>query len=82
MSPAEAKLLIREHTDYGGSVDTDKLAYAISRRTIDHCIGSVGIRELIGLILHYPTCWDTAAFPTLESAILEALADNKCTECT
>ncbi len=31
--------------------------------------------------LHYPEHWDTAAYPTLESAIWESLALNKCSEC-
>lgn len=32
--------------------------------------------------LHYPDCWDTAAYPTLESAIHEALAWSGCSICT
>jgi bacterioferritin-associated ferredoxin len=31
--------------------------------------------------LHYPGCWDTAAYPTLESAVHEALAWSGCAEC-
>jgi hypothetical protein len=31
--------------------------------------------------LHYPECWDTAAYPTLESAIHEALAWSGCSVC-
>jgi hypothetical protein len=33
--------------------------------------------------LHYPACWDTAAYPTLDSAALEAIACAKlgCSEC-
>jgi Lar family restriction alleviation protein len=31
--------------------------------------------------LHYPECWDTAAYPTLESAIHETLAWSGCSVC-
>jgi hypothetical protein len=37
--------------------------------------------ECIAALLHYPDCWDTAAYPTLGSAIVEALQANKCTTC-
>lgn len=30
-------------------------------------------RETIKEILHYPECWDTACYSTLESAIIEVL---------
>lgn len=30
-------------------------------------------------LLHYPECWDTAAYPTLQSAIWEALSAARCT---
>jgi hypothetical protein len=32
--------------------------------------------------LHYPECWDTAAYPTLHDAIHEALAWAGCSVCT
>ena len=32
--------------------------------------------------LHYPECWDTAAYPTLHDAIHEALAWSGCSVCT
>jgi hypothetical protein len=32
-------------------------------------------------MIHYPLCWDTAAYPTLESAIDEALAWSGCSVC-
>lgn len=32
-------------------------------------------------ILHYPKCWDTAAYPTLDSAIHETLAWSECATC-
>jgi len=31
--------------------------------------------------LHYPKCWDTAAYPTLKSAIHETLAWSGCSQC-
>lgn len=40
-------------------------------------------REKIARALHYPACWDTAAYPTLESAAWEAIACAKlgCSTC-
>lgn len=41
------------------------------------CIECVGdkpeptTRELLAERLHYPECWDTAAYPTLEDALWE-----------
>ena len=32
--------------------------------------------------LHYPECWDTAAYPILHDAIHEALAWSGCSVCT
>jgi len=32
-------------------------------------------------LLHYPDCWDTAAYPTLVDAIMESLACSGCSEC-
>ena len=29
--------------------------------------------------IHYPECWDTAAYPTVESALSEVYAGFKCT---
>jgi hypothetical protein len=31
--------------------------------------------------LHYPDCWDTAAYPTLKDAIHEVLACSECSVC-
>lgn len=31
--------------------------------------------------LHYPQCWDTAAYPTLKSALHEVYASFHCSEC-
>jgi hypothetical protein len=41
------------------------------------------VRERIARVLHYPACWDTAAYPTLESAAWEAIACAKlgCSTC-
>lgn len=33
----------------------------------------------ISKVLHYPDCWDTAAYPTLEDAIIEAKSWAHCT---
>jgi len=40
-------------------------------------------RERIARALHYPACWDTAAYPTLDSAVWESIACAKigCSEC-
>jgi len=40
-------------------------------------------REHIARALHYPACWDIAAYPTLESAAWEAIACAKlgCSTC-
>jgi hypothetical protein len=32
-------------------------------------------------LLHYPDCWDTAAYPTLHDAVHEALAWSGCSVC-
>jgi hypothetical protein len=41
------------------------------------------VRERIARALHYPACWDTAVYPTLESAAWEAIACAKlgCSTC-
>jgi hypothetical protein len=31
--------------------------------------------------IHYPTCWDTTAYPTLESALSEVYTAFKCSQC-
>ena len=33
----------------------------------------------IAKVLHYPDCWDVAAYPTLEDAIIEAKSWTHCT---
>ena len=33
-------------------------------------------------VLDYPDCWDTAAYPTIESALHEIAACYRCTGCT
>jgi hypothetical protein len=45
--------------------------------------GAVAVREQIARALHYPACWDTAAYPTLDSAAWEAIACAKlgCSTC-
>ena len=34
------------------------------------------------MTIHYPECWDTAAYPTFESALNEVYAAFSCTVCT
>jgi len=34
------------------------------------------------MTIHYPACWDTAAYPTFESALNEVYAAFSCTVCT
>jgi hypothetical protein len=45
--------------------------------------GAEAVSERIARALHYPACWDTAAYPTLESAVWEAIACAKlgCSTC-
>jgi hypothetical protein len=45
--------------------------------------GAEAVSERIARALHYPACWDTAAYPTLESAAWEAIACAKlgCSTC-
>jgi hypothetical protein len=45
--------------------------------------GAVAVCERIARALHYPACWDTASYPTLESAAWEAIACAKlgCSTC-
>ncbi|MDR3386855.1 MAG: hypothetical protein P4L92_07360 [Rudaea sp.] len=41
------------------------------------------IRDSIAKEIHYPACWDTAAYPTLEDAMLEMVCATRfaCSEC-
>ena len=36
--------------------------------------------DRIAAAIHYPECWDTAAYPTIESALSEVFAHYRCTE--
>lgn len=36
--------------------------------------------DRIAAAIHYPECWDTAAYPTVESALSEVYAHYRCTE--
>jgi hypothetical protein len=38
--------------------------------------------KAICLAIHYPDCWDTAAYPTLDSALAEVAASGKPFRCT
>jgi hypothetical protein len=51
--------------------------------TIENFVNKVDSPSSSGIarILHYPDCWDTAAYPTLESAVIEALSSEfKCSD--
>jgi hypothetical protein len=38
--------------------------------------------DQIAEVMHYPDCWDTSAYPTLESAVLEHVQNYfKCSTC-
>jgi hypothetical protein len=37
--------------------------------------------EKLAQVMHYPECWDTAAYPTIESALHEAYSWAKCNVC-
>jgi hypothetical protein len=39
------------------------------------------LRDKIASGLHYPDCWDTAAYPTLEHAMWESLHNFMCSTC-
>lgn len=38
-------------------------------------------QDQIAAAIHYPACWDAAAYPTLESALSEMYGFFKCSEC-
>jgi hypothetical protein len=82
----EAAKLMNPYNDE----DTLGAMNAASILTLAAPIGDNGVqqkdehaRERIARALHYPACWDTAAYPTLDSAALEAIACAKlgCSEC-
>jgi hypothetical protein len=62
------------------SVMQERAARAASKATVK---GDEQMRVKIARALHYPACWDTAAYPTLESAAWEAIACAKlgCSAC-
>lgn len=47
-----------------------------------------GLRKLLSMLdtvseaLHYPACWDTAAYPSLSDALSAVYADFECSECS
>ena len=47
---------------------------AAFREWLEHNHGATSSVEITAAMIHYPEHWDTAAYPTLESAIREALA--------
>lgn len=50
-------------TYYGASIDDAKTALSAA--------GILSPEQQIGKILHYPGCWDTVAYPTLDDALGE-----------
>ena len=38
-------------------------------------------RDKLAAQIHYPGCWDTAAYPTLEDAVYEIIDHKGCSEC-
>jgi hypothetical protein len=48
--------------------------------TAAQTLGSVP--QATAAAIHYPDCWDTAAYPTLESALIELYHAFKCSECS
>ena len=38
-------------------------------------------RDKLAAQIHYPECWDTAAYPSLEDALWEVMGDQECSEC-
>lgn len=57
-------------------IRADQLQALLAGEVASHYYPSEWIK-----FLHYPDCWDTAAYPTLQSAIHEALAWSGCSTC-
>ncbi len=38
-------------------------------------------RDKLASQIHYPDCWDTMAYPTLEDALWEIIGHQECSEC-
>jgi hypothetical protein len=56
--------------------------YHISGAEIDALMAVIfGEDEELAKRLHYPECWDTAAYPTLHDALLEVTGNCGCSEC-
>ena len=71
-----------DRTHHGEGGGHDECAEAIQAIPIDAFIaGSGGIDDSIASLIHYPECWDTAAYPTLIDAIREALSWQGCSVC-
>ena len=74
--PDDPKACYRVRCQLGGKcVDDDMSPRQPAAAPID------GTRERIAKALHYPDCWDTAAYPTLDTAVLESLNSFLCSEC-
>jgi Lar family restriction alleviation protein len=59
------------------------LIHAMKNIASERTAEDSAVRDKIARALHYPACWDTAAYPTLESAAWEAIACAKlgCSTC-
>lgn len=60
--------------------------YNVTKQPQDGCEADVSLNNLLCVerfaeVIHYPRCWDTAAYPTLASAVWEALSWAGCSEC-
>jgi len=63
---------------YSDSTDSDaKMLIAFAR-----AVAAESARQTAtaAKAIHYPECWDTAAYPTLKSALEEVYASFKCSD--
>jgi len=79
---ADQILQIAEDHDF----DIDTLGTVLeefARALLAASAGQAEPFEKIARAIHYPACWDTAAYPTLDDAACEAIAAAKltCSEC-
>lgn len=75
--------LVRNGDQWEQHVD-GRINYAINEYTnalINACIDAGYENALleVGKTIHYPQCWDTVNYPTLESAVCEIF--NECQHC-
>lgn len=74
--------------DFSQMVTADDFVYVIAR-AIEEAVRGIYLpnerredRKSLEKALHYPKCWDVAAYPTVESAALEAVHGFECSECS